>query len=444
LNRQLETRAPAGDTGHGLTRNVPRFYLFNALYLSNVWAPIYVYFLVDRGLPLERVLQAGAVWWVALMIAEVPSGALADNWGRRNSIIAGSCLLIFALALMIYVRTLATLIVVNVCWATAISFISGADSALLYDTLAAVGRESEYRRVFGYALSFGMLAGAAGSFLGGALGGRGLVLPLVMSVSLAFAQCAAALSFTEPPRASYVSVAARGSTLLRGLRIAVSGKELRLIILCQAALAAGLWIFRNELYPPYLKISGLTWANVGLVVAGFGLARAAGSAVSERVRGLMAPERQMWFAALFISGLLLTVLYTGGSLSPVPVLVALFLHGITTPIFSEQMNVRVGSHARATVVSVASLTRSLVTAAAVFFLGTVLPHLQSQPAGTGVAAGNYRGGFVLVSVICLAGSIPALLLLRHLGTGPARHMKVKGDELCEEVMIHASKRKPLG
>ena len=77
------------------------------------------------------------------VLAEVPTGAVADRLGRKASLALGvGCtavaVLIFGLA-----TSYEVVLVSYVAWAIGIAFFSGADQALLFESLKALGREDE-------------------------------------------------------------------------------------------------------------------------------------------------------------------------------------------------------------------------------------------------------------------------------------------------------------
>ena len=80
------------------------------------------------------------------------------------------------------------------------SFISGSDSAMLYDTLLDQKREKEYIRFEGRITSLGNLAEAVAGTLGGLLAAASIRYPYIAQTFVAFIAIPSSLSLVEPSR----------------------------------------------------------------------------------------------------------------------------------------------------------------------------------------------------------------------------------------------------
>src|SRR5262245_27004899 len=111
-------------------------------------APIWVLYLRDqRGLSMTEITFLEVPLFLLIVFAEVPTGAIADRYGRRISLMLSSAIL--ALSMYVYgvAESYALILVSNLTWGLAFTFRSGADTALLYDSLAALGREDDFQRI---------------------------------------------------------------------------------------------------------------------------------------------------------------------------------------------------------------------------------------------------------------------------------------------------------
>src|SRR3954447_17917777 len=61
--------------------------------------PLYALLFLDTGLSQAQILLLFALWSVTAFVAEVPTGALADHWSRRGSLLLAGCLQAAAFAL---------------------------------------------------------------------------------------------------------------------------------------------------------------------------------------------------------------------------------------------------------------------------------------------------------------------------------------------------------
>ena len=133
-----------------LERNIYLFYAFRLLREAQIWIPIWiVYLVVDRGFTLSQIGLAEAAFLIGLTVLEVPTGAVADRYGRSKSLALGASTLIVALIVFAFSTSFPVLLTSFLIWSVADTLMSGADLALLYDTLSALGRERDYEKLAG-------------------------------------------------------------------------------------------------------------------------------------------------------------------------------------------------------------------------------------------------------------------------------------------------------
>ncbi len=133
--------------------NVRRFIAFRVLFNARFYYPVFTILFLDYGLSLEQFALLNTVWAVTIVLAEVPSGALADLLGRKRLLVA-TCLLMVAEMLFIAFVPLgsgavifAAFLVNRILSGLAEAMASGADEAMAYDTLVEVGLEKEWPKV---------------------------------------------------------------------------------------------------------------------------------------------------------------------------------------------------------------------------------------------------------------------------------------------------------
>lgn len=164
-----------------LARNIPVYYLFYGVSGFLIWMPIWVIYLQEfRGMSLTQIGSIEAVFWITVVVAEVPTGAVADRWGRRVSLATGGAMFCVGSVVFAFSSTYVVLLVAYLTIAVAMTMYSGAGHALVYDTLRQLGRAKEYEKHIGRseAMAFGsLLAARVASRLGER---RSLVIPLVV------------------------------------------------------------------------------------------------------------------------------------------------------------------------------------------------------------------------------------------------------------------------
>ncbi len=99
-----------------------------------LWATVAsVYRIEEVGLDPLRLVLLGTALEVAVLVCEVPTGVLADTYGRRRSIIAGFLLMGSGFALEGAVPTFAAVLAAQAVWGVGYTFISGALEAWIAD-----------------------------------------------------------------------------------------------------------------------------------------------------------------------------------------------------------------------------------------------------------------------------------------------------------------------
>ncbi len=163
-----------------------------------LYMPIIVLFYQENGLSLQDVLTLQAVYSIAIIILEIPSGYLADNWGRKNTIILGSILGTIGFAVYSFSHGFYGFLIAELILGTGQSFISGSDSAILYDSLKISGQENKYLKYEGRVLSIGNFAETIAAILGGFLAEISLRTPFCVQTAIAFIAIPSALLLKEP------------------------------------------------------------------------------------------------------------------------------------------------------------------------------------------------------------------------------------------------------
>ena len=157
------------------TKGLGRVNAFGAAWMGVVVMPVYVPFLTARGLTPGDVLSLQAVYGIAVMLFEVPTGAICDIAGRRRTMVIGAALNLVGLAGFAAAQGFAAYAAVELVLAAGWSLVSGADVALIYDILDAQGAgRDESRRALGNYVLAQVLGEAAAALLGGAIAGWSL------------------------------------------------------------------------------------------------------------------------------------------------------------------------------------------------------------------------------------------------------------------------------
>jgi DHA3 family tetracycline resistance protein-like MFS transporter len=126
--------------------------------------------------PLELTL-AGALLELTVFVAEIPTGVVADAYGRRLSVLIGLCVVGTGIATLGAVPAFWCIALGSMLWGLGGTFISGAHQAWLADEIGDVQAAPVYLR----ATQFGQIGSLAGIPIAVVLAWRHLQLPLWVS-----------------------------------------------------------------------------------------------------------------------------------------------------------------------------------------------------------------------------------------------------------------------
>jgi MFS family permease len=130
-----------------------RFIIFRLLYTARFYYPVFTILFLDYGLSLEQFAILNLVWALTIVLAEVPSGALADIVGRKKLVVFAAAMMVLEMALIVFApigssNLLFFLFLGNrICSGLSEAAASGADEALAYDSLKALGREGDWSKL---------------------------------------------------------------------------------------------------------------------------------------------------------------------------------------------------------------------------------------------------------------------------------------------------------
>ena len=399
----------------GAARQVQRTYLLltllSTLSASFIWG-INTLFLLDAGLNNTQAFAANAFFTVGQVVFEVPTGVVADTWGRRASYLLGAATLLVSTLLYLLMWQLE-----GPFWGWAVSsiliglgftFFSGAVEAWLVDALNATGFDGDLESVFAKGQTTAGVAMLTGSVAGGFVAQiTNLGVPYVLRAAmLGFTLVVAYflmrdLGFT--PRRGSGAVAEVKKVLSASLDNGWRKPPIRWLMLA-APFTGGVGIYAFYAMQPYLL--ELYGDEGAFGIAGIAAAAIAGAQI---IGGLVVPFVRRLFSrrthALIFGGVVSVVaLLLIGLTSEFYVAVTLlvvwaFSFAITVPLRQAYLNGLIESEQRATVLSFDALMGSS---------GGVV----AQPALGRVAdVWSYSASYV-VSAVFQAAAVPFLLLAR--------------------------------
>ena len=355
-------------------RKIQRVYLTltlgNTLAASFIWG-INTLFLLDAGLTNFEAFAANAFFTAGMVIFELPTGVVADGWGRRVSFLLGTVTLAGATLLYYLLWQLSAPFwwwaAVSVLLGLGFTFFSGAVEAWLVDALHFSGYDGALEAVFGRGQMVAGAAMLAGSVAGGVIAqATDLGVPFLVRAGVLAAMFAVAFRLMHDvgftPERSARPLQATRAVLRASVDAGLKKPPVRFIMLAAPFVqGVGFYVF-YALQPYLLELFGdpraySVAALAAAIVAGVDML---GGWMAPRVRDLVRRRTTVLLASNIVSSLILLGLLLTSSFWLALVLLVLWalVTSAGAPVRQAYLNDMIASKQRATVLSFDSLVGS--------------------------------------------------------------------------------------
>jgi len=355
-------------------RKIQRIYLTltlgNTVAASFIWG-INTLFLLDAGLSNLEAFAANAFFTVGMVIFEVPTGVVADGWGRRVSFLLGTVTLAVSTYFYYLLWQLSAPFwwwaVVSVLLGLGFTFFSGAVEAWLVDALRFEGYEGGLEEVLGRGVMVSGVAMLVGSVAGGVIAQiTDLGVPFLIRVGVLLAMFVVAfrlmhdVGFT-PERSAHPLRATR-AVLRASTENGLKNPPVRYVMLA-APFSAGVGIYVFYALQPYLlELFGdpRAYSVAGLAAAVVAGAEVLGGWLAPRIRRLVRKRTTVLIISVGIASMILVVLGFTRVFWAALVLLTLWavVDAASVPVRQAYLNDMIPSKQRATVLSFDSLIGS--------------------------------------------------------------------------------------
>ena len=116
--------------------------LLGSLSLTGAWVVI----LASRGFSLVQIGFAETLFHFTSLIMEIPSGMLADMYGRKKMLVLGNLMLVIGDLIMFFSRDYWMVLLSMPFHAMSYNFASGSGEALAYDSMKMEGAQEDYEK----------------------------------------------------------------------------------------------------------------------------------------------------------------------------------------------------------------------------------------------------------------------------------------------------------
>ncbi len=265
-----------------LRSNIRKLYLFSFLKMMLFPLAIITLFWKDHiGLTLTEIMLLQAVFSFASLCLEYPSGYISDRLGYRFSLNIASLFGIAGWGIYTIAGSFSGVLVAEILLGISYAFISGSDSALLFETLRQQKEEQLYTLYDGRMSGFAQTGEAVGAIGAGLLYAAFPLLPFFIQILVWIVALMITMSLREAPKAEQPERSHLREMAATWLLAWRDNSRIRSTILL--ATCVGLASFYPVwLIQPYMQANNLPLAWFGPIWAGANLTVALFSFLSHR------------------------------------------------------------------------------------------------------------------------------------------------------------------
>lgn len=351
-----------------LARNIPVLYTIKIAKWLMLYMPIVILFYEENDIPDKQLFILHGIYSLIIAIWEVPSGIIADRWGRKPSMQLGTMLGAIGFMLYAFTHNYWGFLFAEIALGLGQGFISGADSALLYDTLYQQNRKEKYLHVEGRITALGNLSESMAGVLVSVLAFSVYRNYYYVQSFIAIIGFGASFLLVEPSH--FKKLSAESNFLSNFYSTFKSNRKLRSIIIISSLFGLSslsmAWfsqaIFKEIDLPR--NWYGYGWTVLNLTVG-------IGSFFAGKVSKLVKPSALILILVIIFGVTFITTGIVLNYYTLAVVLLFYFARGIVHPVMKHYINELCSSDIRATVLSVRSLLIRVAFAALTPWLGVL-------------------------------------------------------------------------
>ncbi len=346
-----------------------RLYLFFTFLtkfgLSFIFAT-YTIFLLSRGLNLFEINLVNFVFYTTLFLFEIPTGAVADVFGRKMSFILACMFAALSAFTYATATTITGFIIAEAVGAIGITLSSGAFQAWLVDKLAYHAYTEPLGPIFTREQQVSSFAMILGAMSGAWLADFNMTFPWIGAgiIALIAGFLATVLMKEEYFIRERFALAQGIASIKKTIRVSFEyGSKhavVRFIIIMGVIQYAAIQA-ANMQWQPFFAPALPNKTSLGIIFAGISLAAMLGATLSTRIQKIIGSEK----ATLILSQCIIGAGIVGAAIiGSFPIALTVFLiheigRGLYAPVKDQYLNAHIPSETRATLISFGSMSNHI-------------------------------------------------------------------------------------
>jgi len=346
-----------------LRRNVALDYLYSFICNLNMSSSIWVLYLTYKGMNLFQIGLLEGIFHITGMLTEIPSGAMADLFGRKKSLIVGRIFLTISCIVMLFSQSFMGFAIGFILHAWSYNFNSGSEEALVYDSLKLIGKEDSYLKT-NSRINFTIeVSQAIAIVTGGVLAEISYSWCYFICIVIAVLCFLPLVFMTEPPVKREITVKEKLGVMLArhfitSWKIVKDDKRILFIVVYYSIIFTEFTVllFYSQ---QFFQNHGLNKIQISIIMLFAGFSACGGALFSETLYRIL-KNRIAKFGAY---GIVLCLLIFGLDnlyLGAMALIIASFFNSVLYPVQSSILNAMIPSEQRATLISLNSMVFSIV------------------------------------------------------------------------------------
>lgn len=328
-------------------------YLLKGIMWFMVSMPIIVLFFQEHGLSLSKVMILQSIYSISVALFEIPSGYIADIFGRKKAIIISTILSFIGYVLFSFFSDFTVFIIAEILIGVGGSLMSGSDSAIIYDTLIDNNNKEKYTKVEGKNYAIGNFSEAIAGVLGGILAASSIYYPVYIQTIILSFSIPIAFSIIEP-KINSIGIKKKDLKIKNILKNTLFyDKKLKWLIIYSATMGVSTlsiaWFCQ-----PFFKSIDIPIIYFGLIWAILNLSVGITSYNSYRIEKNMSPIKIMTIISILMPICFFFISVFNSIFSLLFILLIYLIRGVVTPLLRNYINIEISSEKRATVLSIRS------------------------------------------------------------------------------------------
>jgi len=367
----------------------------------NVTQAMWLIFLFNRGFNIFEIALFEGIFHVASVLFEIPTGAIADMFGRKTSRVIGVLFYFLYIALIISFDSFGLVALGFIFCSLSYVFESGAAEALVYDTLIELEKENKFMKFMGTKEVIFQVSGFLAMMIGGTIALLGYQMNFYVTGGFFLVALFLILAMKEVPIHNQERLSIKEQVkkqFIVSFKTVFQNKRLFLLIIVGALMTAPITtVF--FFYQNYFDSSGVPIYLITIYIGLHSGASAIGGVFASKLEKKFGERKILFFIPLVMSVSFWLMLIPGFAL--IPFIVLGTMDSIFYIVLVDYMNRMVSSEVRATVLSVFGMMFSIVMIIIFTLVGYIIENI------------GFEMGFFVLAVIVTVFYAILLFILRN-------------------------------